>query len=81
MKKKLIAILLLTTLGLSGCGNKQIIDTNYIFNKAIIKLGDECITVDVEKWNDYQDSDSIQIISKDGNAYYTHISNVVLMKK
>lgn len=63
--------------------NKQVIDVNYKFNKAAIYLGSQDCEryyyVDVEKWNDYENSDMIQIIDTDGNVYLTHSSNVLLI--
>ena len=60
----------------TGCGNKQIIDLNYTFNKAYIEgIGE----IEIKKWNDYVDSDMVQVISKDGTVYLTHSSNVILI--
>ena len=64
-------------IGLVGC-NKQIVDTNYNFTEAII---DDIGTVKVSKWNDYSDSDMIQIIDDKGNVYYTHSSKVILIHR
>ena len=58
-------------------GNRQIIDTNYKYNSAIIKdIGE----VNVSKWNDYEDG-MIQIITTDNRVYYTHGSNIILFNK
>lgn len=41
MKKFLIAIVLIITIfALTACGNKQLFDTVYSFNRAIISLPD-----------------------------------------
>ena len=64
-------------------GNKQIIDFNHQkFNVAYIK-GDSNTweRVQIKAWKDWEQSDSIQIITEDGNAIYTHLSNVKLMEK
>lgn len=62
---------------MSGC-NKQILDLNYSFTKAYIEgIG----TIEIKSWNDYENSDMIQVISKDGTVYLTHSSNVILMNK
>ena len=75
MKNK-IAFIVLSTMLLSGCGfNKQIIDVNYSFNKAIIENVGE---VDIKSWNDYENSDMIQVTTTDGIVYLTHSSNVIL---
>lgn len=80
MKKFLIAIVLIITIFAStACGNKQILDTVYTFDKAIISLPD-CTKIEghVEGWKEYDGSDSIQI-KIDGVYYYTHLQNVVLI--
>lgn len=46
MKKKLIAEILLTSTLLIGC-NRQILDTTWNFNKAIIVIGYEKIAIKV----------------------------------
>ncbi len=62
----------------TGC-NKQIIDTNYTFNKAIINTGSEVITVNVKSWKDFEDGDQIQIKAEDGTVYLVHSSNITLI--
>ena len=81
-KTKLLLILLATCMlfTLVGC-NKQIFDTNYTFNYAYITIGDKVIEGVVSKWNDYDDSDMMQVVFENGDVYYTHGENVVLCKK
>lgn len=81
MKKKLIGVILFSTIILAGCGNRSVIDTKYTFTKAKIVLGNETIDVEVSQWRDYENSDQIQIIDKNGKVYLTHISNVLLMDR
>ena len=84
MKKKLL--IGLTTLGLmvtslTGCGNMQMLDTTYSFEKAIISLHNgEVIEGEVQSWTDFEDGDQIQV-KIDGKQYLTHISNVVLISE
>lgn len=80
MKKFLIAlILIITIVTLTACGNKQLFDTVYSFNRAIISLPDGTnITGQVEGWKEYDGSDSVQI-KIDGVYYYTHLQNVILI--
>jgi hypothetical protein len=80
MKKILIAIILFVTVFTSAaCGNNQIFDTVYTYDRAIISLPDGTkIEGHVEGWKEYDDSDSIQI-KIDGRYYYTHLQNVVLI--
>ena len=59
--------------------NKQLIDTSYTFNKAIINTGNEVITVKVKSWKDFDDGDQIQIKAEDGTVYLVHSSNITLI--
>lgn len=61
-------------------GNKQFIDLKQNFNVAYVELdrAKPVVRVNVRKWNDYPESDSVQIITDDGKVYYTHLSRVVL---
>lgn len=79
MKKFIVCgLLALSMLGLSGC-NKQIIDTVWAYDYAYIDLGNGVVVEGkIESWNDYDNSDFVQVII-DGKAYYTHASNVVLV--
>ena len=68
-------------LSVTSC-NKQIIDTTYSFDRAIIQISnDEVIDVEISSWTDYEDGDQIQIKSKDGTTYLVHSSNVTLIKE
>ena len=82
MKKKLlVAVLAATTfLSLIGCGNKDLFDTNYTFDRAIIALPNgEVVEVEIDKWTDYEDGDQLQIIAKDGTVYLTSTLNCTLI--
>ena len=60
-------------------GNRQVFDTKYRFNWAIIELGNgEVLEGKVKAWNDYDDSDAVQIVMEDGTVFLTHYSNVLL---
>lgn len=79
--KKLLALAAITgsAVLLTACGNKQIIDTTYTFNKAMIKLQDDTVvTVDIESWTDYADGEQLQIKSKDGVTYLVNSVNCTL---
>lgn len=82
MKKKfIIAVLVASCLTLGGCGNKDLFDTVYNYDYAIIQLPNgEIIEGKVEKWADYEDGDQLQI-KIDGVIYLVHSNNVSLMKK
>jgi len=75
-----IAVLLaLAALALAGCGNKQMFDTNYKFDRAIISLPNgDVITGEVQSWRDFEDGDQIQV-KIDGKTYLVHSSNATLI--
>lgn len=82
MKKFLVTIAIMTFIvaTLSGC-NKQIIDTTYSFDKAIISLPNgEIVEGKVDSWKDYDDGDQIQV-KINGSTYLVHSSNIVLVKE
>ena len=64
----------------AGC-NKQIWDTTYKFDKAIVYLPDgTVVSGNVDSWTDYDDGDQIQV-KINGVTYLVHSSNVVLIKE
>ena len=64
---------------LSGC-NKQIFDTTYKFDKAIISLPNgDGVEGKVDSWTDYKDGDQIQV-KINGVTYLVHSSDIVLIK-
>lgn len=76
----LIVFLLIVMALFAGC-NKQLIDTTWSFERAIIFLPDgEKLEGRVTSWNDYEGSDIIQV-AIDGKMYLTHSSNVVLISE
>ena len=80
MKKALLGILISLTMvfALSGC-NKQIFDTTYTFDKAIISLPNgEIVEGTVESWTDYEEGDQIQV-KIDGVTYLVHSSEITLI--
>jgi hypothetical protein len=80
MKKFIIAIVL-SALLLTSC-NQAMFDTTYKFDRAIIKISEEqIIEIQVKTWQDYENSDTVQIMDTNGNVYLTHYSNVVLIKE
>ena len=82
MKKGILILLVTGSLVLVGCGNRQIIDTKWTFQKAKIAIGSEMIEVNVKSWKDYENGDtSIQVVAEDGTVYLTDKKNVLLMGK
>ncbi len=92
MKKRKILInglIIAATVFLFGCvdtgkvsafGNKDLLDTHYIFDTAVIDLHNKVETVKVRSWMDYKDSEQIQIVAEDGTVYLTSSYNCTLMK-
>lgn len=79
--KRTVAIILVGVMiscFLCSC-NKQILDTTYRYNRAIIYLQDGTV-VDgkVESWKDFEDGDQIQV-KIDGVTYLVHSSNITLI--
>lgn len=83
----LIAALVLFIFGVAGWavfrdnihGNKQFFDMKTRFNTAYI-LGDDgkFEKYRISAWNDYPQSDSVQVVLENGTAIYTHLRNVKL---
>ena len=64
---------------LTACGNMQMVDTTWNYNKAVISLPDGTIVEgNVESWRDYADGDQIQV-KIDGVTYLVHSGDVVLI--
>lgn len=81
MKKIVIlaALLVLILISCTGCYNKQLFDTTYHYDRAIVYLPNgEIVEGRVNSWTDFDDGDSIQV-KIDGKMYLTHISNVCLI--
>lgn len=65
---------------LTGC-NKQLVDTTYSYDTAVISLPDgTTVCGKVESWKDYGDGDQIQV-KVDGDMYLVHSANVALIKE
>lgn len=82
--KKIIAIILsalMLVATLTGCGNKDMWDTNYTYDRAIISMPDGTILEGkISNWTDYEDGDQIQV-TIDGKVYLVHSSNIVLINE
>ena len=75
----LVVSLLLT---LASCGNKQIFDTTYKFDYALVQFPDgTCEKIEIKSWTDYEDGEQIQITSKDGKTYLVNSVNCVLVSE
>ena len=79
--KRLVLGTLLTSTLLVGCGNKDMFDTVYTYDNAIIELPNgEVVEGKVQTWTDYEDGDQIQV-KINGKTYLVHSSKVVLIKE
>jgi hypothetical protein len=78
MKKFLVIFLvLLVVLSMVAC-NKQIIDTTWSYERAILELPNgDIIEGEVSSWNDYE-GDQIQV-KIDGKQYLVYSSDIVLI--
>ena len=66
-------------LSVTGC-NKDLIDTVYSYDYAIISLPNgQVVSGNVQNWTDYADGDQIQV-TINGTTYLVHASNCVLIK-
>lgn len=82
-KIKFIALFLVLVIALtfvlSGC-NAQLVDTVWSYKEAYIRLYDgKYVHGNVVSWKDWDDSDVIQVTLDNGNTYYSHASNIVLV--
>lgn len=81
MKKIFVVIAsIFMILSMTGC-NRQIIDTTFSYNRAIIHLPDgTVIDGKVQSWKDYEDGDQIQV-KIDGVTYLVDCMNIVLISE
>lgn len=79
MKKFIVIFLvLLVVLTIVGC-NKQLVDTTWSYERAIIELPNgDIVDGKVSSWTDFEDADQIQV-KIDGKQYLVHSSNIVLI--
>ena len=81
MKKILAGVLVAGTVLLSSCGNKQVLDTIYKYDTAILSLPDgSIVSGEVQSWSDYDDGDQIQV-KINGTTYLVQSVNIVLIHK
>ena len=81
MKKILAGVLVAGTVLLSSCGNKQVLDTIYKYDTAILSLPDgSIVSGEVQSWSDYDDGDQIQV-KINGTTYLVYSVNIVLIHK
>ena len=75
-----IVLTLSVVLTLASC-NKQIFDTTYAFDYALVQFPDgTCEKIEIQKWDDY-DGEQIRITSKDGTTYLVNSVNCILVSE
>ena len=80
MKRKILVLLAVVVLllgCLAGC-NMQVIDLNYNFDKACVKIGEEWVDLEIKSWRDYEDGEQLQLTLEDGTVMVVHSANCVL---
>lgn len=79
-KRLLFLVVVLMSLLLVGC-NKQLIDTTYSFDRAIISLPNgEIVEGKIQSWKDFDDGDQVQVKINE-KTYLVHSINVVLISE
>lgn len=64
---------------LTGC-NKQVMDFEYDFDKAVCNYNGEKFTLKIDKWKDYDDGEQLQIKSN-GKTYLISANNCYLISE
>ena len=77
MKK--IILLVIIALCLTGC-NRQVLDLDYEYDKAICNIGNETKEIKLRSWRDY-DGEQLQLTDEEGNKYLISSFNCTLIKE
>ena len=73
-------VVMLTAMAVFKSCNQGIVDLHLKFERAIIKLPNgDVLDMKIRKWYDYQNSDQIQVVTKDGEVYLVHSANIALI--
>lgn len=75
----IVFTLLFIMLFMTGC-NKQVVDFDYSYNKAICNIGGETKEIKLRSWKDY-DGEQLQLTDKEGNKYLVSSFNCTLVKE
>lgn len=80
MKKIVLSLLVvILLLVVTGCGNMDMWDTNYTYDRAICDIGGEYQEIEIRQWRDY-DGEQLQIIAEDGKIYLVASMNCTFIK-
>lgn len=78
----IIITLFAMMLALTACGNRDMFDTVYTYNYAIVGFLDgRTEKISVKQWRDYEDGEQIQITAKDGTVYLVNSVNCILIRE
>lgn len=77
MKK--IMLILGTVLCLTGC-NREIIDLDYSYDKAVCNIGGKYQEIEIKSWKDYE-GEQIQLKDKNGKTYLVNSINCTLINE
>ena len=79
LKTKIAGVIMaLSIVGLTSC-NKDVFDTQYTFNKAIISLNGQIKVYDIVSWTDYADGEQFQLELTDGSIIVSSSYNTILI--
>ena len=81
--KKILAVLVLMIMmvALTGCGNRDMFDTVYTYDEAVLSMADGTIVRGkVENWRDYSDGEQIQV-KINGVTYLVNSVNITLIHR
>lgn len=61
-------------------GNKRVVDLNYSYDRAMIKMPDgKILDIEIADWSDYE-GEQLQVVDKAGNIFLVSSYNCVLVK-
>ena len=76
-----VVFIVSSTNSANAWGNQSWFDATYSFERVQIAMPDgSYVDGDVESWQDYENSDVVQV-KVDGQTYLTHYMNVVLISE
>ena len=79
MKFKIIGIMFLMTMLLTGC-NRDLLDTNYSYDYVECYLNGEKQVYKIKQWRDF-DGEQIQIRATNGNTYLLSMNYCMLVNE
>lgn len=68
---------------MSGCSFEgyDLLDTNYHFDKAIIRMPDDSVKeIELASWADAEDGEQLTLTAKDGTRYLVSANNCILIE-